>query len=59
MAKPWALALGVAVVGGVVLLSSIRYGFSCPLLVVGIVLAVGFGGLAILGALLGRRRPVD
>jgi hypothetical protein len=51
--------LGLCVGGGVVLISSIRYGFSAPLLLLGIVLAVGFGGLALLGAFVGRRTHLD
>lgn len=47
--------LGICVGGGVVLLSSLRYGFSAPLLLLGIVLAIGFGGLALVGAFVGRR----
>jgi len=40
-------------------LSSIRYGLSAPLLILGIVLAVGFGGLALITAFAQRRTPVD
>jgi len=61
MPRPWlwGVALGVVVGGSVVVLSSLRYGFSAPLLLLGIVLAIGFGGLGMVGAFLGRRRPVD
>jgi len=51
----WGVILGLCVGGGVVLLSSLRYGFSAPLLLLGIVLAIGFGGLALVGAFVGRR----
>jgi hypothetical protein len=53
------LSLGFAVGGGVVLVSSFRYGLSVPLLVLGIVLVAGFGGLALLGAFVSRRTKVD
>jgi hypothetical protein len=53
------LILGLAVGGGVVLVSSLRYGLSVPLLVLGIVLIAGFGGLALLGAFVSRRTKVD
>jgi hypothetical protein len=61
MARPWlwGVGLGLCVGGGVVLLSSIRYGLSAPLLILGIVLAVGFGGLALIAAFARRRTPVD
>ena len=60
MPRPWlwGISLGVLVGGGVVLLSSLKFGFSAPLLVLGIVLAIGFGGLAVLGVFV-RRTPVD
>ena len=41
------------------LLSSLKYGLSAPLLLLGVVLAIGFGGLALVGAVLRRRTPVD
>jgi hypothetical protein len=61
MARPWLLGvgLGLCVGGGVVLLSSIRYGLSAPLLLLGIVLAVGFGGLALIATFARRRTPID
>ena len=61
MTRPWlwGVGLGVCVGGGVVLLSSIRYGLSAQLLILGIILAVGFGGLALIAAFAGRRTPVD
>lgn len=57
MVRPWlwGVILGICVGGGVVLLNSLRYGFSAPLLLLGIVLAIGFGGLALVGAFVGRR----
>jgi hypothetical protein len=55
----WGLAFGLLVGGCVVALSAARYGFSAPLVLVGIVLAIGFGGLAFVGGFAGRRRPVD
>jgi hypothetical protein len=55
----WAVGLGLCIGAGVVLLSSIRYGFSAPLLLLGIVLAIGFGGLGLIGAVVRRRTPVD
>jgi hypothetical protein len=55
----WGLAFGLLVGGWVVALSAARYGLTAPLLLVGIVLAIGFGGLAFVGAFVGRRRPVD
>jgi len=54
----WGVILGICVGGGVVLLSSLRYGLSAPLLLLGIVLAIGFGGLALVGAFV-RRRTLD
>jgi len=54
----WGVILGFCVGGGVVLLSSLRYGLSAPLLLLGIVLAIGFGGLALVGAFV-RRRTLD
>jgi len=51
--------LGVCVGGGVVLISSLRYGFSAPLLVLGLVLAVVFGGLALMSAFVARRTHLD
>lgn len=61
MTRPWlwAVALGLVVAGGVVILSAARYGLSAPLLLLGLVLLIGFGGLGLVGAFLGRRRPVD
>ena len=58
---PWVygLILGLCVGGGVVLVSAILYGLSAPLLLLGLVLLVVFGGLGLVGALVNRRRRVD
>ncbi|HEX9363666.1 MAG TPA: hypothetical protein VGA47_07775 [Candidatus Dormibacteraeota bacterium] len=57
--RAFGLILGLCVGGGVVLVNSIRYGFSGPLLVLGIVLLVGFGGLSLLDAFVSRRTHLD
>jgi len=59
--RPWLLGviLGLCVGGGVVLINSLRYGFSAPLLLLGVVLAIVFGGLAVMGAFVSRRTHVD
>ena len=61
MARPWlwGVILGVVVGGGVILGSSLRYGFSAPLLVLGLVLLVVFGALGLVGAVVGRRTTLD
>ena len=41
------------------LVASLRYGFSFPLLVVGIVCAAVFGGLAFMGLFTSRRAELD
>jgi hypothetical protein len=58
---PWVygLVLGLCVGGGVVLVSSIRFGFSAELLLIGLVLAVAFGSLGLMGAIAGRKTHVD
>ena len=58
---PWVygLVLGLCVGGGVVLVGSILYGFSAPLLLLGLVLLVVFGGLGLVSALVNRRTRVD
>jgi len=58
---PWlyGVILGLCVGGGVVLVSSILYGFSAPLLLLGLVLLVVFGGLGLVSALVDRRTRVD
>jgi len=55
----WGVGLGLCVGSGVVLLSSIRYGLSAPLLLLGVVLVVGFGGLALIAAFARRGRSLD
>jgi hypothetical protein len=61
MPRPWlwGVTLGLCVGGGVVLLSSLRHGLSAPLLLLGIVLAVGFGGLGVVGVFVRGRPHVD
>ena len=61
MPRPWlwGLAFGVVVGGCVVALSSARYGFSLPLLLLGIVLAVAFGGIGLIAEFARRRTTVD
>lgn len=58
MARPWlwGVVLGVSVGAGVVIVSSFRYGFTLPLLGLGVVLAIVFGGLASMGAFVARTR---
>jgi len=51
--------LGLVVGGAVVLVSSVRYGFSAPLLLLGMVLVVGFGALAALAGAARRSTPID
>jgi hypothetical protein len=55
----WGVTLGLCVGAGVVVIGSLRYGFSVPLLVIGLVLAAGFGGLALMGPFVGTRTRVD
>lgn len=55
----WGVILGVCVGGGVVLISSLRYGLSAPLLLLGIVLAVVFGGLALMSAFVAQRTQLN
>lgn len=55
----WGLAYGLLVGGCVVILGTARYGLSGPLLLLGIVLMIGFGGLAFLGGYVSRRRTLD
>jgi hypothetical protein len=61
MPRPWlwGVILGVLVGGGVILGSSLRYGLSAPLLVLGLVLLVVFGALGLVGAVVGRRTHLD
>jgi hypothetical protein len=55
----WGVALGLCVGGGVVLVSSLLYGFSAALFVLGVVLAVAFGGLALIGEFVGGRTSLE
>ena len=41
------------------MIGAVRYGLSAPLLVLGIVLALVFGGLALMGPFVGRRTHLD
>jgi hypothetical protein len=58
---PWVygLILGLCVGGGVVLVSSIRYGLSAPLVILGLVLLVVFGALGLMSEVVARRTRVD
>jgi hypothetical protein len=51
--------MGVCVGGGVIVASAIRYGFSFPLLVLGLVCAAVFGGLAFMGLFVRERPGLD
>jgi hypothetical protein len=55
----WGVIMGLCIGGGVVLVSAIRYGFSVPLLVLGLVCAVVFGGLAFMSLFVRERTQVD
>jgi hypothetical protein len=55
----WGLAFGLLVGGCVVALSAARYGFSGPLIVLGIVLAIAFGGLGVIAGLARNRTTLD
>ena len=55
----WGVALGLCVGAGVVLIGALRYGLSAPLLVLGLVLVVVFGGLALMGPFVDRRPHLD
>jgi hypothetical protein len=55
----WAVIMGLSIGGGIVLVGSILYGFSLPLLVIGVVCAAVFGGLAFMGLLTSLRADVD
>lgn len=61
MSRPWIFGgvLGLLVGGGVVIVSSLRYGFSAPLLAVGVVLAAVFGGLGLIAGLVREQTHVD
>jgi len=51
--------LGLCVGSGVVVAGSIMYGFGGPLLLLGMVLAIAFGGLALIGLFVDRRTSVE
>ena len=51
--------MGLCVGGGIVLVSSLRYGFSVPLLVIGLVCACVFGGMAFMGLFVRDRAELD
>ena len=55
----WSLTFGLLIGGCGVALSAARYGFSGPLVLLGIVLAVGFGSLGVLADLAWRRTTLD
>ena len=55
----WGVGLGLAVGGAVVFLSSLRYGLSGQLLLLGLALAVAFGAMAVVGAVARRRTGID
>jgi hypothetical protein len=61
MPRPWlwGVGFGLVVGGAVVFLNSLRYGFSASLLLLGLVLAVGFGGLGVVLAVARRRTYID
>ena len=61
MGRPWlwGICFGLYIGCAVVVLGSLRSGFSASLLLLGIVLAIAFGGLALVGLFVGRRTPVD
>jgi len=51
--------MGLCIGVGVIVVSSLRYGFSVPLLILGLVCAVVFGGLAFMGLFVRDRTEVD
>ena len=61
MPRPWlwGVILGLCVGSGVVVAGSIMYGFGGPLLLLGMVLAIAFGGLALIGLFVDRRTSVE
>jgi hypothetical protein len=61
MPRPWlwGVGFGLLVGGAVVFLNALRYGFSPPLLILGMVLVIAFGALALVGAIAGRRTGID
>jgi len=61
MPRPWhvGVALGLCIGAGVVLIGALRYGPSAPLVVLGVVLAVVFGGFAVMGRFVRGRPHLD
>lgn len=55
----WGLAFGLLIGMSVVILSAARYGLSGPLVLLGIVLAIGFGALGVVSSFFGPRHSVD
>jgi len=53
----WGLSFGVLVGGGVLLLSTLKFGFRISNLILGVVVFITFGLLGLLGGLLGRFTP--
>ena len=53
----WGVYFGIAVAGAVVLLGATMRGFQPGLLLVGLVLLIVFGGIALLGELVRRYTP--
>ena len=53
------IAFGVGIGSGVVLLSSLRYGFSAPLLLIGVILTIGYGAAALAGEFVRKRTHID
>lgn len=51
--------MGVTIGAGVVVVSALRYGFSLPLLVLGVVCAFVFGGLAFMGLFVRDRAELE
>jgi hypothetical protein len=51
--------LGLCVGSGVVVAGSIMHGFGGSLLLLGMVLAIAFGSLALIGLFVGRRTSVE
>ena len=61
MSRPWVfgIAFGVGIGSGGVLLSSLKYGFSAPLLLIGVILTIGFGAAALAGEFVRKRTHID